>query len=147
LASDWIYAASFAARSNSVYLASYSGRVVVVDENGEGLRVYDIGSVPQGIVDTGEYIYILTGTRLYVLRADSLHALIDTLDGGNLVVAKSGFGLLEKKRLRWFNKEGGLLGSILSKDPIRRVYCSAEGMVVETRQRRAAVSGPPAWWE
>jgi DnaJ domain len=44
-ASDWIYAASFAAHSNSVYLASYSGRVVVVDENGEGLRVYDIGSV------------------------------------------------------------------------------------------------------
>jgi hypothetical protein len=43
----------------------------------------DIGSVPQGIVDTGQYIYILTGTRLYVLRADSLHALIDTLDGGN----------------------------------------------------------------
>jgi hypothetical protein len=35
-ASDWIYAASFAAHSNSVYLASYSGRVVVVDENGEG---------------------------------------------------------------------------------------------------------------
>ena len=28
--------------------------VVVVDENGEGLQVYDIGSVPQGIVDTGE---------------------------------------------------------------------------------------------
>ena len=105
--------------------------VVVVDENGEGLRVYDIGSVPQRIIDTGEYVYILTATRLYVLRADSLHALIDTLDGGNLVVAKSGFGLLEKKRLRWFNKEGGLLGSILSKDPIRRVYCSAEGMVVE----------------
>jgi DnaJ domain len=37
-ASDWIYAASFAAHSNSVYLASYSGRVVVLDENGEGLR-------------------------------------------------------------------------------------------------------------
>ena len=37
-----IYAAGFAAHSNSVYLASYSGRVVVVDENGEGLRVYDI---------------------------------------------------------------------------------------------------------
>jgi hypothetical protein len=146
-ASDWIYAASFAAHSNSVYLASYSGRVVVVDENGEGLRVYDIGSVPQRIVDTGEYVYILTATRLYVLRADSLHALVDTLDGGNLVVAKSGFGLLETKRFRWFNKEGGLLGSMLSKDPIRRVYCSAEGLVVETRQRRTVVSGAPAWWE
>jgi hypothetical protein len=86
-------------------------------------------------------------TRLYVLRTDSLHALIDTLDCGNLIVTKSGFGLLEKKRLRWFDKEGGLLGSILSKDPIRQVYCSAEGMVVETRQRRAAVRGTPAWWE
>ena len=40
---------------------SYSGRVVVVDENGEGLRVYDIGSVPQRIIDTGEYVYLLTG--------------------------------------------------------------------------------------
>jgi hypothetical protein len=40
-----------------------------------------------------------------------------------------------------------LLGSILSKDPIRRVYCSAEGLVVETRQRRAVVSGAQAWWE
>ena len=54
-------------------------------------------------------------------------------------MAKSGFGLLEKKRFRWFNKEGGLLGSILSKDPIRRVYCSAEGMV-----RRPASVGPPS---
>jgi hypothetical protein len=146
-ASDWIYAASFAAHSNSVYLASYSGRVVVLDENGEGLRVYDIGSVPRRIIDTGEYVYILTGTRLYVLRADSLHALIDTLDSGNFVIAKRGFGLLEKKRFRWFDKEGGLLGSLLSRDPIRRVYCSSEGMVVETRQRRAVVSGAPAWWE
>ena len=103
--------------------------------------------MPQGIIDTGEYVYILTGTRLYVLRADSLHALIDTLDSGNLVIAKSGFGLLEKKRFRWFDKEGGLLGSILSKDPIRRVYCAAEGLVVETRQRRAVVSGAQAWWE
>ena len=40
--------------------------------------------------------------------------------------------MLEKKCFRWFNKEGRLLGSILSKDPIRRVYCSAEGMVVES---------------
>jgi DnaJ-like protein len=146
-ASDWIYAASFAAHSNSVYLASYSGRVVVVDENGEGLRVYDIGSVPRRIIDTGAYVYILTGTRLYVLRTDSLHALIDTLDSGNLIVTKRGFGLLEKKRLRRFNEKGDLLGSILSKDPIRRIYCSSAVLVVETRQWRGVVSGAPAWWE
>ncbi len=146
-ACDWIYAADFAARSNAVYLAGYSGRVVMADPDGEGLRVYDLGSPPKRITDTGEYLYILTDTQLYVLRDDSLHALIDTLDGGQLVLAKGGFGLLEKKRLRWFSKQGGYLGSVLSKDPIRRVYCSAEAMVVETRQRRAAISGPPPWWE
>jgi hypothetical protein len=55
--------------------------------------------------------------------------------------------VLEKNCFRWFNKEGGLLGSILSKDPIRRVYCSAEGMVVKTCQHRAAISGAPGWWK
>jgi hypothetical protein len=146
-ARDWIYAADFAAHSDSVYLAAYSGRVVLVNAAGEGLRVYDIGNPARRIVDTGEYLYILTATRLYVLRDDSLHALVDTLDSGELVLAKSGFGLLEKKRWRWFSKEGGYLGSVLSTDPIRRVYCSAGAMVVETRQRRAVISGAPRWWD
>jgi hypothetical protein len=69
------------------------------------------------------------------------------MDHDDAVAIRGCFGLLEKKCFRWFNKEGGLLGSILSKDPIRRVYCSSEGIVVETRQRRAVVSGAPAWWE
>jgi len=43
--------------------------------------------------------------------------------------------------------EGELRGSILSRDPIRRVYCSAKAMVVETRQRRALIGGAPRWWE
>ena len=60
-AADWIYAASFAARSNSVYLAGYSGRVVLVDENGKGVRLYDIGSVPRRIVDTGDDLYLPAG--------------------------------------------------------------------------------------
>jgi len=146
-ASDWIYAAGFAADSDAVYLAGYSGRVVLVDEKGKGVRVYDIGSVPRRIVDTGDYLYLLTDTRLYVLHDDALHALVDTFDGGDLIVAQTGFGLLEKKRLRWFRQDGQYLGSVLSKDPIRRVYATSDGMVVETRQRRATVHGVPGWWE
>jgi len=146
-ASDWIYAAGFAAGSNAVYLAGYSGRVVLVNEMGEGVRVYDIGSVPRRIVDTGDYLYLLTDTRLYVLHDDALHALVDTFDGGDLVVAQTAFGLLEKKRLRWFREDGRYLGSVVSKDPIRRVYSTGEGMVVETRQRRGVVQGVPTWWE
>ncbi len=146
-ASDWIYATGFAAGSDAVYLAGYSGRVVLVDEKGEGVRVYDIGSVPRRIVDTGDYLYLLTDTRLYVLHGDALHALVDTFDGGDLVVAQTAFGLLEKKRLRWFREDGRYLGSIISKEPIRRVYATGNGMVVETRQRRAVVQGVSSWWE
>ena len=76
-ASDWIYAASFAANSNSVYLAGYSGRVVEVDESGQGIRAYDIGSVPRRIIDTGDYLYLLTDTRLYL---DFAH-FVQVIDG------------------------------------------------------------------
>jgi hypothetical protein len=127
------------------FLQTPSGPPTVRDYSSLGLRVYDIGSPPKRITDTGDYLYILTHTRLYVLPDDSLHALIDTLDSGELVLAKNGFGLLEKKRLRWFSKEGSYLGSVLSKDPIRRVYSSADAMEVETRQRRAVISGAPPW--
>ncbi|MCY3681381.1 MAG: hypothetical protein OXH16_08280 [Gemmatimonadetes bacterium] len=148
---DWIYAAGFATSSNSVYLASYSGRVVLVDEKGKGVLVYDIGSVPRRIVDTGDYLYLLTDTKLYVLRDNVLHAFIDTFGGGvnvvDIVIAQTGFGLLEDKRLRWFQEDGQYLGSVVSKNPIRRVYCTGTEMVVETRQRRAIIQGSPKWWE
>ena len=146
-AADWIYAACFAAKSESVYLAGYSGRIVLVDKNGKAVRAYDIGSVPRRIIDTGDYLYLLTDTRLYVLRDDALHALIDTFDGGDLVVAQTGFGLLEPKRLRWFREDGRYLGSIVSKDPIRRVYSAGDQTVVETRLRRVVVEGIPPWRE
>jgi hypothetical protein len=145
-AADWIYAAGFAASSNGAYLAGYSGRIVEVNERGEGLRVYDIGAVPRQIIDTGSYLYLLTDTRLYVMCGDALHALIDTFDGGELLVAKSGFGLLEKKRMRWFTPDGTYAGSVVTKDPIRRVYFVEDHLVVETRQSKATVKGAPAWW-
>ena len=145
-ASDWIYAACFAAKVDSVYLAGYSGRVVQVDECGKVVRAYDIGSVPRRIVDTGNHLYLLTDTRLYILRDDALHALIDTFDARDLVVAQTGFGLLGKKSLRWFREDGHYLGSVVSKDPIRRVYSSDNKMIAETRQRRAVIRGVPAFW-
>ena len=55
--------------------------------------------------------------------------------------------VLEKKRLRWFREDGRHLGTVLSKDPIRRVYTTGEGMVVESRQRLVLLEGVPTWWE
>ena len=145
--SDWIYAACFAAKTDSVYIAGYSGRVVQLDEQGNGIRAYDIGSVPRRIIDTGDYLYLLTDTRLYILQDDALVALIDTFEAGNLVVAQTGFGLLEKKRIRWFHEDGQYMGTVASKDPIRRVYSSDDNFIVETRRQRAVIRGVPTLWE
>ena len=148
---DKIYATCFATGSDAVYLASYSGRIVLIDENGKGVQGYNIGSVPHGIFDTGDYLYLLSDTRLYVFRDDTLHTVIDTSSGGgkvdDIIVVQTGFGLLEKKCLRWFQSDGQYLGSVVSKDPIRRVYWTGAEMVLETRQRRAIIQGPPKWWE
>ena len=148
---DKIYATCFATDSDAVYLASYSGRVVLIDENGKGVRGYNIGSVPHAIFDTGDYLYLLSDTRLYVFQDDTLHTVIDTsshsIKVDDIIVLQTGFGLLEKKRLRWFQADGQYLGSVASKDPIRRVYWTGAEMVVETRQRRAIIQGPPKWWE
>jgi hypothetical protein len=146
-AADWIYAANFAGCSHGVFLAGYSGRIVQMHGDGEPVRAYDIGAVPRRIIDTGDYLYFLTDTRLYVLRGDALHALVDTFTGGDLMVAQTGFGLVEKKRFRWFREDGTYLGAIVTKNPIRRVYYTPEGMVVETRQHRSIVGGVASWWE
>lgn len=76
------------------------------------------------------------------MRGEALHAVVDTFDGGELFVAQTGFGLLEKKRLRWFAEDGAFLGSVVSKDPIRRVCSTKNGLVIEARQHRAAIQGP-----
>ena len=62
-------------------------------------------------------------------------------------MGQTGFGLMEAKRFRWFREEGTYLGSIVTKNPIRRVYYGRDGLVVETRQRRATIRGAPGWWE
>jgi hypothetical protein len=146
-AADWIYAAGFAGRSQAAFLAGYSGRIVHVDPSGIPLRAYDIGAVPNRIVDTGDFIYFLTDTRLYVLREDTLHAVVDTFDQGTLVMAQTGFGLLSGKQLRWFREDGLHLGFVRTKDPIRRVYYRSGSLVVETRQQRATVRAMADWWE
>jgi hypothetical protein len=146
-AADWVYAANFAGASHDVFLAGYSGKVVHLTADGEPVRVYDIGAVPRRIVDTGDYLYFLTDTRHYTLQGESLIAVIDTSEGGDLLVAQTGFGLLEKRRFRWFRYDGMLLGTVVTKNPIRRVYQAPAGMVVETRQRRAMISGVRPWWE
>ena len=137
---DWVYAASFAASGGSAYVATYSGKVILLSGNGEPLVVYDIGTCPTEIVDTGKYTYFLTPTRLYVVEdRKKLAAFLDVFQQGRLLVTQSGFGLVSSKKLQWFTISGGKLGEILSRDPIRFVNKIDGGITVQTRQHQAEV--------
>lgn len=138
---DWIYASSFAADGESVYLAGYSGVVIKTDRAGTGRLIYDVGNVPRRIVDRGDFLYLLTDTRLYVLRDQALYRVVDTYEASDIVVDQSGFWLWESKRIRRFGKTGEYLGAIVAQDPIRRVYFRSDLAVVETRRHRAAIYG------
>ncbi len=144
-ASDWIYAANLG-KDGRAFLAGYSGKVVVVSHRGIPERVYDIGSVPRHIADAGEHLYILTDTRLYVLAGDRLEALVDVYGASDVVVGDRGFALLEPKAVTWYTPEGLRVGTVETKDPLRRVLSTSSGLVVETRQHRARVTGAPSWW-
>lgn len=144
-ASDWIYAANLG-KDGRAFLAAYSGKVVMVSPRGIPERVYDIGSVPRHIADAGEHLYILTDTRLYVLAGDRLEALVDVHGASDVVVGDRGFALLEPKAVTWYTPEGRRVGSVETKDPLRRVLSTSAGLVVETRQHRACIIGAPSWW-
>jgi len=145
-AADWIYAASFADEVNTTYLAGYSGRVLEVNPNGVPVRIYDIGAVPRQITKTASHLFILTYTRLYILRENELVALIDVLDQGKLIIGGNGFGLFRAKCFQWYSNSGELLGEITTRDPIRKIYWTDQNMIVETRTHRGVVSGSQQWW-
>jgi len=138
---DWVYAASFAA-DGGAYLATYSGKVILVSREGRPEVVYDIGTCPSEITDVGRYTYFLTPTRLYVVEDRvKLVALLDVFQQGRLLVSPAGFGLLTSKRFQWFTGAGVKVGELVARDPIRVIHATDGGAVVQTRQHRIEVRG------
>lgn len=139
---DWVYAASFAAADGCAFVATYSGRVILLSREGRPLLVYDIGICPTEIIDIGRYTYFLTSTRLYVLEdRTKLAALLDVFQQGRLIVSQSGFGLLTSKRLQWFTAAGTKVGELVARDPIRIIHAAESGAIVQTRQHQVEVRG------
>ena len=141
-AQDWIYAASFKTIGQGAFLATYSGKIIEVDSNGRPLKVFDVGTVPEQIVDTENFLYIRTATRVYVIdNLGTLIALVDIFDKGTFFATQKGFALLESKRLQWFSPDGEKVGEIIARNPIRRILETSEGLVVESRQHQAVIEG------
>ena len=140
---DWVYAASFAATDGCAYVATYSGKVILLSREGQPLMVYDIGTCPTEIVDVDQYTYFLTPTRLYVVEERTkLAAFLDVFQQGRLLVSQPGFGLLTSKRLQWFTASGTKVGEVLTRDPIRTFRKVKGGAVLQTRQHQAELQGP-----
>lgn len=139
---DWVYAANFAAANGGVYLATYSGKVIRLSREGKALVVYDIGTCPNEIIDTGRYLYLLTATRLYVIEdGTKLAAFLDVFQQGKLIVSQTGFGLLTSKKLQWFTVAGTKVGELTARDPIRALHATDGGTIVQTRQHQVEVHG------
>lgn len=139
---DWVYAASFAAVDGGVYLATYSGKVILVSREGRPEVVYDIGTCPRQIVDVGRYTYFLTPTRLYIVEDNAkLAAFLDVFHQGRLLVTQAGFGVLTGKRFQWFTQAGVKVGELIARDPIRAIHVADSGVVVQTRQHQVEIRG------
>ncbi len=65
---DWIYAAAIANEKGGTYLGTYSGKVIKLDSMGEPEFALDVANVPREIIEVGDYLYILTATRLYIVN-------------------------------------------------------------------------------
>lgn len=132
---DWIYAASYAFDNKHVYLGSYEGKIVKLSETGKPVAVLDVGNVPRGIDDVGRYLFLRTGSRVYILSQDlSLVEVIDIYRKSKFIVTPRGFGEMAKNNLRWYSSDGRLCGEIRSKHPLRAAYFSNDQLNVETRQ-------------
>ena len=137
---DWIYAADFCSSSNEVFIGSYDGKIINVDENGKAQYVIDVGNIPRKILEIDKYLYIATDTRLYVLGPDlELIELIDLTLEGELIATRNGFNLVAEKKVSIHARNGEAIGEIKTKHPIRAVYESCDELIVETRQHRAVV--------
>ncbi len=92
------------------------------------------------LIEVGEYLYILTDTRLYIVdEQKALVNLIDVHDQGRLAVSPEGFGLYANKSLSWYTPTGDFKFSLATKHPLRTFYIVDGYMVVETRQNRALI--------
>ena len=162
---------AFSSSDDTAFIATRDGLIVAVDGDGEALRVYDglrdpglsqwdeeipgripapadlsvSSRFPHRMVHHDDYFYLMTATQLNVLHRDALLVVLDSTRHEDLYCTRNGFFLHQTKRIRVFRKDGGFLGSILSKDPIRRLYQAGTDTVIETRTRRAVVSGIPVW--
>lgn len=141
---DWIYAAKFT-DDGGAYLGAYSGLVIQVSPLGVPIRVFETKANPSALLSAGSTGLFLTPTRLHVINSGMPVTCIDAYRQGEPFATSSGFGLLGRKKLQWFNLGGEKVGELNAKDSIRAIHQTNEGVIVRTRQYEVEVRGLVVW--
>lgn len=139
---DWVYQINLDHTGEGAYLCTSTGKVVQIFQ-GEPIRVLDLGKTRsvQEVVATNTHLYLLCFTRLYILDNNGgLINFIDVYKQGDLVVTKNGFALMSDTKLQLFSCDGHKLANVSTRHPIRIIYSSNKGTVIETRQHRAHIN-------
>lgn len=141
-AQDWIYCACLKSGGSGAYLGTYSGKVFDIDASGMATLVYDPGECPNEIIDTELYLYLVTSTRLYIIKKpDALVAMVDIYNQGTVLVAGKIILLIDNKKIQWYDNTGSKLGEVTSTSPIRAIDECDRGLIVYTNQNSTIING------
>ena len=137
---DWIYSAGHSNSSGNIYLGTYSGRIFELNVYGQIQRVYDVGTLPNTVLEHKNFLYILAGGRAYILQDKKVFSFIDIYQDGKIRFCEDGFVLLSKKSFQFYDVTGNKKFEMQSEDPIRKFFKQDNVYIIETRQDRAIIS-------
>jgi len=143
-AADWLAYVCLSGDGCKAYAASCSGSIFEIGERGEVIRAYALNIFPYGMQEAYGKLYVNMEDYLLILADGAVLGRIPTLGKPTIFAYPDHLVLWSDSRVRWFTPDGQPLGQIAAKAPVRRVYPSPEGWVIETRQNRCVLVGPPS---
>ncbi|MXW39409.1 MAG: hypothetical protein F4Z65_14250 [Acidobacteria bacterium] len=166
---DSVVATCFRSAGHGVYLACYSGRLIRLDETGQVQDVLCLGAhiasqatgnrhvqgVVSELVEANDSLYLrVRGHRagfglskaadVITVRDSLVKNRIPIPEGGEMLAAAFGIGVMERKRVTYFDRHGCWLSTLVTRDPLRLVYRHGEAVVAETRRQRVVLLGMDA---
>ncbi len=145
IAADWVAHVTFSGDGSRAYAATSSGRIYEIDMFGQILKFYDLEIFPSFMHEVGGKLYLGTATHLYVISQERLLTAEFIPQTCKVVVGTGGVLLWSGKQISWLSPDGQKLGGVTARDPIRRIRCSHEDWLLETRQHLGVLVGPHRW--
>ena len=140
---DSLVATCFRSAGYGVYLASHSGKLIRLDEEGQLQDVFHLGThlasqtqgnrhvqgVASELVEAADSLYMRVkrhrvgfglskAADVITVRDSSPKNRIPIPEGGEMLAAACGVGVMERKRVRFFDPDGRWLSTLVTHDPL-----------------------------